>query len=270
MLGVRIVRIAVHPSAYSMGYGTEALNNLVNIFKNNVKEIKLGQEDTGSLIETKNKSVLFNMASSVMVPQISWIGSSFGLTERLFNFWKRGGFLPICTKQQPSKSTGENSIVVLRSLHCDEVSTSDCSNLECTSILEMNRIFSTRFIPLLGYSFKEFSPTLTLSLIHSSKRDNKLRKILFTKDEVSRLEMFSKGLVSARHIMDIMPNISKHFFFGNALKKLSILHQSVLVMIGCQYRAMDSILKEFNLEEYQLNSLLMNVVGTFFDDFEIE
>ena len=41
--------------------------------------------------------------------QLHWLGVSYGLTQQLYNFWKRCGFDPVYLRQSPSEVTGKSS-----------------------------------------------------------------------------------------------------------------------------------------------------------------
>jgi len=81
--GVRVVRIATHPSVMSMGIGSFGLRELVGW-------------------ATKN--------------EMAWVGSGFGVSPELLRFWIRNGFSPIHITPQRSEISGEHTIIVLKAL----------------------------------------------------------------------------------------------------------------------------------------------------------
>jgi len=62
LLGVRVVRIATHPSVMSMGIGSFGLQRLISWAAGN---------------------------------ELDWIGSGFGVSPELLRFWLKNGFSPI-------------------------------------------------------------------------------------------------------------------------------------------------------------------------------
>ena len=48
--------------------------------------------------------------------RLHWIGASFGLTQPLFRFWHRLGFLPMYVRQTINDTTGEHTAIVVRPL----------------------------------------------------------------------------------------------------------------------------------------------------------
>ena len=81
--GVRIVRIATHPMMMNRGIGSKALDHVVS--------------------EAKEMGV-------------DWVGSSFGATEELLNFWIRNKFIPVYLSPIRNHVSGEFSTIVLRPL----------------------------------------------------------------------------------------------------------------------------------------------------------
>ncbi|ELA41454.1 uncharacterized protein VICG_01559 [Vittaforma corneae ATCC 50505] len=268
-LGMRIVRVAVHPSMLSMGYGSLALLTLTNLFidrheshssKSEHNAYTTGEQCSKnsisvdynpSCIMCDDQSTLFHPINTIKTPNIDWIGSSFGVSERLLNFWKRSNFNPVCIKQTQSKTTGEFSIVLLKAIgnKTDEFD-------------GMKTLFLERFVPLLSYSFKNLSPTLALSLIYSSNAKVLDKKIHFSKDEVNRLTKFSNGLIDIKSIMDILPDLSRSYFYQNDLNKLSVVSQIALLMIGCQRKTVKEVAEYLSLDCFKVINLIISTIGT--------
>ena len=97
LLGVRIVRIATHPSVMNMGIGSFALKRLIDWSCGNY---------------------------------FDWIGSGFGVSPELLRFWLKNGFLPVHITPQRNEVSGEHTVVVLKALkmHVEEVVESLNSN----------------------------------------------------------------------------------------------------------------------------------------------
>lgn len=280
-VGLRIVRIAVHPQAYSQRYGTETLSRLLqaaggqpdspamcpNSREERATETELPLGSTSAHVyrifrRTGHSQSLFT--PSVLLPPVCWVGASFGLTEKLFNFWKRNGFLPLCIKQQPSSTTGEHSIVMLRPVTARLPNKSDKSNRMCTvdceeRVRRMNGLFISRLLPLIGYFFVEWGPGLCLSLLHAGERradDSALRAVAFTPDRLERLGLFSREVVSYWHINDTIPDMSRYLFSGSHFMRLPIPCQAAMAMLGLQQRPAEAVRRELRLEMSQLLSIL--------------
>ncbi len=83
LVGLRVVRIATHPSVMNMGIGSFALQRIVEWAK---------KED------------------------MDWVGSGFGVSPELMRFWIRNGFSPIHITPQRNEVSGEHTLVVIRPL----------------------------------------------------------------------------------------------------------------------------------------------------------
>ncbi|MBV5336001.1 GNAT family N-acetyltransferase, partial [bacterium] len=55
--------------------------------------------------------------SALPTPRLDWIGTSFGLTPSLHNFWHdRVGMTLLYLRQTPNELTGEHSAIMIRAL----------------------------------------------------------------------------------------------------------------------------------------------------------
>ncbi len=79
-LGVRVVRIATHPSVQSAGLGSELLDSV--------------HEEFGT--------------------DVDWFGTSYGATPRLLDFWRESGYHPIHLSATRNATSGEHSVAMLR------------------------------------------------------------------------------------------------------------------------------------------------------------
>ncbi len=83
LVGVRIVRIATHPSVMGKGIGSFALQKIVEW---------------------------------AQAKDMDWVGSGFGVSPELMRFWLRNGFYPIHITPQRNEVSGEHTLVVIRPL----------------------------------------------------------------------------------------------------------------------------------------------------------
>ncbi len=88
-VGLRVVRIATHPSVMRMGIGSWALNRIVEWAKDR---------------------------------NMDWVGSGFGVSPELLRFWLRNGFIPVHITPQRNEISGEHTVIVLKPLkmHVEE------------------------------------------------------------------------------------------------------------------------------------------------------
>ncbi len=83
LVGIRIVRIATHPSVMNMGIGSFALQKIVE------------------WAQSKD---------------MDWVGSGFGVSPELMRFWIKNGFYPVHITPQRNEVSGEHTLVVIRPL----------------------------------------------------------------------------------------------------------------------------------------------------------
>lgn len=130
--GVRVVRIATHPNAQKKGYGTKALELLQKYYDgmmidiDNIKtdesdeifgkaqsEVEVEEAKEGLLNEKPKQRknlppILQKLAERKPYP-IQYLGTSFGITPELYNFWTKSSFVPLYIRQTPNDLTGEHT-----------------------------------------------------------------------------------------------------------------------------------------------------------------
>jgi len=138
LAGIRIVRIVAHPEVHGMGYGSRALELLVEF-------LEKGQGSTGGIERVPSESTRSSWALAlsngcvrslqdeivrtdvalpplliplhrVEAPRMDWIGTSFGLSRRLLQFWACNGFRMVYVRQSRNHLTGEHNVILLREL----------------------------------------------------------------------------------------------------------------------------------------------------------
>jgi N-acetyltransferase 10 len=114
--GARVVRIATNPEYMNMGYGSRALQLLVEYYEGKFADLS---EDGASSVqrsiprvtdaELENASLfddikvremnelppLFAKLAERQPEKLDYVGVSYGLTQPLHKFWKRASFAPV-------------------------------------------------------------------------------------------------------------------------------------------------------------------------------
>jgi len=136
-IGIRIVRIATHSQAQRMGYGSRALQILTNFYEGKIINLEEGKEMVKDDISHDHHSTNSSLYDEILKPKkklkpllvklsdikpnfINWIGTSFGLTNELFNFWKKSDMHPVYLKLSENDITGEHSCIMLKSVGTKE------------------------------------------------------------------------------------------------------------------------------------------------------
>ena len=198
--GARIVRIAVHPSVQSMGYGSRAVELLYRFYNGEMVSLaNAGGDDDGDSSEEENETEeesidsdndegaskgkgirgeklgprkelppLLLPLTEVKAPRLDWIGTSFGLTLSLQKFWSRAGMRMLYLRQTKNELTGEHSAIMVRAL--PKTSGVDDSWLDAF-VGDTKR----RFISLLGGPFRDLSIRLAIAVLENMPEKSKSR-----------------------------------------------------------------------------------------------
>lgn len=286
--GARVVRIATNPEYVGMGYGSRALELLVDFYEGKFtsldEDMAAPQEEmvrvtdeelTNSNLLDDNVHVrdirsmppLFGKLTERRPDALEYVGVSYGLTPTLHKFWKRSSFVPVYLRQTANELTGEHSCVMLRTL---ATGTNDASWLGAFA-----RDFHRRFLALLSYQFREFPSVLSLSICESANAGAKLDSsaalrilkkadldAVFSPFDLKRLDSYANNLLDYHVILDMVPIISE-YYFGNRLAgkvSLSGVQQSILLAIGLQRKSLDALEKELNLPSSQLLAMFLKII----------
>ncbi|CAD7699176.1 unnamed protein product [Ostreobium quekettii] len=303
--GARIVRIAVHPDLGRAGYGTKALELLCRYYEGEIVNVLDENDDGPSAVaadtdgprqqndrdqqqpengeagpgpgsqllseELKPRSglppLLVNLTDR-RPEKLHYLGSSFGLTLPLFNFWRKCGYRPLYLRQTPSEVTGEHTIVVLKPLQSPDV--------EGTNWLEPFVVdFRKRFIALLGRNFRTMEPALALSILAP--------KLVFSEQEsqegitggitvagvdgggllphdLKRLQSYSNNLVDHHMILDLVPALARAYFCGKLPATLSHGQAAILMGVGLQQLDITDVEKSLGLPSNQVLALFSKSV----------
>lgn len=285
--GARVVRIAVHPEVTRAGYGTRALELLKRYFEGDITGMSEDEDDLPhDRLQTGNgKSSAGTMENGHLLSehigpranlpplltdlphrkpeQLHYLGTSFGLTQQLYNFWKRAGYLPLYLRQTPSEVTGEHTILMLRALKSPDLSDDGW-------LYPFVADFRLRFCSLLSSSFRTFNAALSLSILDPQIRYpdadeqtkmNALQHVLrvdgqpLSAHDMKRLQAYASNLVDHHMIVDLIPSLSRAYFVGHIPATLSYSQAAILVILGLQCRSIDDVEKDIGLPTSQVLAL---------------
>lgn len=188
------MRVATHPNAQGRGYGTRALELLQKYFEgalidfdktltDEMEEIqpKDYSETTGSSLQEeklkpkKNLKPILQKLSERKPAQIHYLGTSFGVTKELFQFWKKNGYLPIYLRQTANELTGEHSCIMIKSLNTAEIQLPEELKIKATSddwVQAYTLDFHKRLASLLGFDLRKLPSALALSMLSAQNIRN--------------------------------------------------------------------------------------------------
>lgn len=111
---------------------------------------------------------------------LQYLGTSFGVTKELFQFWKKNAFVPIYLRQAANELTGEHTCVMIRPINLNDETIQqpiatlkqskdkvmDATNFgETTWVSSYFVDFKRRMLNLLGYDFRHLSCALAFQFI---------------------------------------------------------------------------------------------------------
>jgi len=189
---------------------------------------------------------------------LHYLGTSFGVTKELFQFWKKNLFVPIYLRQTANELTGEHTCVMLRpiNLNDEQVQVPDSikklrTNQADIDIAEGNNLqmieestwvssyfldFKKRLLNLFGYDFRHMSCSLAFQFIGEKNKNqgqseaaenqdliNSIKREELEQDisvfDLRRLDQYSKNLVDFHLIMDLVPTLAKLHFLRSTLPR---------------------------------------------------
>ncbi|KAL6744873.1 tRNA binding domain-containing protein, partial [Haematococcus lacustris] len=196
-------------------------------------------------------------------------GVSYGLTQQLYNFWRKCGFQPLYLRQSASDTTGENTLIMMTALEHPDVAGG-------TAWLDpFVRDFKQRFMVLLGGAFRTLPAALALSIIdpklswseadsqtavQSGTSVTRLDGGPLTPYDLKRLHAYSNNLVDYHLVLDLLPPLTAAYFAGRLPASLSYAQAAILVVLGLQQRTLEDCDTELSLPPNQVLALFSKAV----------
>ena len=289
--GARIVRIATHPDVTGMGYGSRALQLLTQYFSgemvNGVESSPVEEPEAEVQVEKPSKGLqkekikprktlppLLTPVLEAKVQRLHWIGSSFGLTSKLYNFWSKAGFSAVYVRQTTNDLTGEHTAILLRALPTDDLPEAPTDGWLSAFLVDAKR----RFVSLLAHPFDKMEVSLALGLLTKEEGSKTIVTersrtgaiaadefvVQLTPFDVKRLESYAKNMVDYHMILDLLPTIARMYFLNRFPElNLSYLQRAILIGMGLQHKSVDTLQSELNLPSNQLLALFNKAVRKF-------
>mmetsp|Transcript_8866 Transcript_8866/g.13289 ORF Transcript_8866/g.13289 Transcript_8866/m.13289 type:complete len:1103 (+) Transcript_8866:133-3441(+) len=270
--GARVVRVATHPDVQGMGYGSRALELLIEFFQGRLGGglmeygtfSREGEQDNDSdgddstdlrservTQKTKLPPLLVPLADR-RAERLDWLGVSYGLTGQLLNFWSKKEFKICYLRQSVNELTGEHSAVMLRELTAG-------GGPSPGWLLGYVQDYRRRIVSLLSYSFRSLRTATAISLVDpdqvltalNGSRDasiaggsrggyaassqltaSELTSVHLSDHDLKRLELYSRNMVDHHMIMDMVPIISRLFFLGRFPTSCRLSHLQVAILLA--------------------------------------
>lgn len=292
--GARIVRIAVHPSAMKLGYGSMAVELLARYYEGqltSIDETDVEQDDEEKApVKVTEAAEKVSLLEETIKPRanlphllvhlrerkpekLHYIGVSFGLTLDLFRFWRRHKFAPFYIGQIPNAVTGEHTCMVIKPLNNDDIEVSGSDQWGFFSPFYQD--FRRRFARLLGSSFRSMECKLAMSVLDprinftdsEPAAENgfitSLNGILSPHD-IDRLEAYTSHLTEFHMILDLLPIIAHQYFQEKLPVPLSYVQASILLCMGLQNQNVTCIAEQLKLTREQILSDFIKTMKRFY------
>lgn len=231
------------------------------------------------------KPILQKLSERKPAP-VHYIGTSFGVTKELFQFWSKNKLEPIYVRQTANELTGEHTCLMLRPLnHLQEVSLPDGFSADENWLTPYTTDFRKRMVNLLGFEFRKLNSGLAYQFVAKEiKKQNSLAAIEtgeesavsrgVTKElleqhitvfDLKRLDSYARNLVDFHLIMDLVPTIAKlHFLvLPTGIVTLSYVQLALLVGMGLQFKTIDQMTEDLKLQANQLLPVFNKAIRKF-------
>ncbi len=291
--GIRVVRIATHPDCQRMGYGSRALNLLCDYYEGKFININEGGDNMNTSGSSKKKlKPLLSRLSDTKPSYTHYLGTAFGLTKELFNFWKKSGFVPLYLKHTENDITGEHSCIMIRPNNTGDTindilvlnqNQNEGENKGKEWLNPFTTDFKKRLTSLLSFDLKSLQIRLALSLLDpqltsttSTEDDSETNnsfilslsrnelEVFISKYDFRRLELYTKNLVKHQMITDLIPYIAKFFFLKKFTGvKLAYTQAAILLGYGLQYKTLEAVGEELNLPANQVLAMFNKMMKKF-------
>ncbi|KAK1362819.1 RNA cytidine acetyltransferase [Heracleum sosnowskyi] len=293
--GARIVRIATHPGAMKLGYGSTAVELLIRYFEGQFTTISEVNDEIASaplhmgVIDTAEKVSLRaeNIKPRTNLPpllmhlrerrpkKLHYISVSFGRTLDLLRFWKKQKFVPFYVGHNPNSVTGEHTCMVLKPLDNDLI---DSGTDEWGFFAPFYQDFRRKFILLLGStSFRTMEYKLAMSVLDpkinltdtkSTSAATRVSSYLFShllsEYSMARLDDYVNNRIDFLSISYLEPILAILYFEEKLPVTLSYTQASVLLCMGLQRQELSYVEGAMNLERHQILSLYFKTMKMFY------
>ncbi|MEM1896030.1 MAG: GNAT family N-acetyltransferase [Nanopusillaceae archaeon] len=187
--GIRIVRIATHPHLQGKGLGSIALEKLTQWAKE------------------KN---------------YDWIGTSFGVTYDLLNFWLKNGFIVVHLSPEKNRVSGEYSAIVIKPLNkkTEEI------------VKKLNYEFKWRLINQITDVYFDLEPKIIRRLLETSFNVKPHFNVLLTEIQKEKAKAYFKGPMTYEAAADIVRIMFLYYLMSGEKDKPKIEDLDLEILIS--------------------------------------
>ena len=211
--GLRIVRIATIPEIQGRGLGSLALDRLYSWAKEN---------------------------------NYDWIGSSFGVTYELLNFWQKNNFVLVHISPEKNRVSGEYSGIVIKSL-----------NEESEKIVKkLNYEFRWRLINQISDVYFDLSPELILKMLETPYKFKPHFKLNLTDNQIERLKGYLSSPMTYEAAADVAKLIYTYYLLYTEKDKPKIDREKLLIGKFLLSWSFTKISNYFKIKKFEARRLI--------------
>uniref|UniRef100_A0A7R9TSQ7 RNA cytidine acetyltransferase n=2 Tax=Prasinoderma coloniale TaxID=156133 RepID=A0A7R9TSQ7_9VIRI len=289
--GARIVRIATHPDLCGAGYGSRAAQLLERYYAGafadptveaaEMRPAAAGTAAGGGDLRTEKIAPRTDLGPLLVgLPErapeeVHWLGVSYGLTQQLFNFWSRQGYMPVYVRQTPSDVTGEHTCIMCKPMEganveavhtgadggADATGRKDGADNDALWLAPFVKDFRARYASLLASSFRGAPSALALSVMapkttfsQEAADRTEVHEVVSPYD-MKRLEAYSRNLADYRLVMDLVPPLARAYVAGGLPVSMTYIQATLLLGVGLQHKSVEDVAGELDVQAQQALAL---------------
>ncbi|MCE4625969.1 MAG: tRNA(Met) cytidine acetyltransferase TmcA [Desulfurococcales archaeon] len=220
MRGWRVVRIATHPEAQSRGLGSRLLQELY-------KEV----QERG----------------------LDWLGSGFGVNEKLLRFWRRNGFVVLHISPDRNPVSGEYTILVLKPNSETAEKAVKVSSVE----------FKWKLLNSLYDTYRDLETDIAMQMLDQPPpgidSDYKPRSTPILRD---RAWIYNWGPMTYESANDLIVEMARTYWMHPPEKRPSLtrIERHILVAKVLQGKSWTEVAQELGVREYKVMTTLKETV----------
>jgi tRNA(Met) cytidine acetyltransferase len=212
MKGLRIVRIATHPEVQDKGIGSFMLSK---IYEESV--------DTG----------------------LDWLGSGFGVNEKLLKFWLKNGFYVLHISPDRNPVSGEYTILVMKPI----------TKISSELVTYSTRLYKSKLLNSLYDTYRDLEIDIAYHMLYMNPpiKTDKTPPHL-SPVNLDRLWIYSYGPMTYEAATDIVLKLTKHYFSitPNPKPDLDELKEKILIGKVLQGREWEEVASELRVFRHKV------------------
>jgi len=221
-VGWRIVRIAVHPDVQGRGIGSYMLKKIVE---------------------------------EAIERNYDWVGSGFGVTEELLNFWVKNGFIPVHISPDRNPVSGEYTILVIKPLKPEW----------SRYVKIMNKEFREKILHSLHDTYRDLETEVALMLLkaHSEEVSAQCEAQQFlTPIQLDRALSYIAGHLTYESCSDVIRLIAENYFSNpNCWPSLGKAEELLLVAKALQGLSWDDSARIANMKKQKAIDAMRSIIA---------